>query len=174
MNKIKIAKQLVSLAKQLVQSNNNLMNAINIKRQLEKIHIQEYLPFRKIHAGSWMSFPINRNSKLPDIYVNFNDGKVQAGYNYIDNNEIDYHSPEQESISGLIEELAIIKKMIGEIVINIKNDDLTERENTDTENPDEEIVEDETSTDVDVLDEEMIEEDTEQETVEETEKHEAW
>ena len=73
MNRIKIAKQLIKLAKDLVEQQSTLMNETNIKRELEKVHISEYLPFRKIHQGEWMSFPINRNANLPDIYIHFDD-----------------------------------------------------------------------------------------------------
>jgi hypothetical protein len=108
---------------------------------LEKVHIKDYQAFRKIHSGEWISFPINRNANLPDIYVKFDDGKINVGYNYLDDNEIDYHAPEQESLSGMIEELAMIKNKINEILVNIKNEDLSIQEN---EKPQEEIPQEET------------------------------
>ena len=114
------------------------MNATNIKKELEKIHISEYLPFIKIHMGEWISYPINRNSNLPDIYVYFKDGKVTLGYNYLDENIQDYQSAEQDSIAGMIEELAIIKTKLKDIIVNIKNDDLNKKEQQKKEETSEE------------------------------------
>lgn len=128
MNKIKIAKQLIKLAKDLVESQSTLMTETNIKQQLEKVHIKEYLPFRKIHTGEWIAFPINRNANLPDIYIHFDDGKLTAGYSYVSQEELDYQGAEQESLVGMLEELAIIKNKINEIVINTKNEKLDENE----------------------------------------------
>ena len=112
------------------------MNETNIKRELEKVHISEYLPFRKIHQGEWMSFPINRNANLPDIYIHFDDGKLTVGYSYVNQEELDYHGVEQESLVGMLEELAIIKNKINEIVVNTKNEQLDENEAKSDEDDD--------------------------------------
>lgn len=154
MNKIKIAKQLIKLAKDLVESQSTLMTETNIKQELEKVHIKQYLPFRKIHTGEWIAFPINRNANLPDIYIHFDDGKLTAGYSYVSQEELDYQGAEQESLVGMLEELAIIKNKINEIVINTKNEKLDENEQNSKEQEDSSDLDSELQEDEDFLDEE--------------------
>ena len=149
MNKIKIAKQLIKLAKDLVESQSTLMTETNIKKELEKVHIKQYLPFRKIHTGDWIAFPINRNANLPDIYIHFDDGKLTAGYSYVSQEELDYQGAEQESLVGMLEELAIIKNKINEIVINTKNEKLDENEQNQKQEEDTSSQEQEDSFDFD-------------------------
>jgi hypothetical protein len=47
-----------------------------------------------------------------------------VGYSFIDENKLDYHGNEQDSLPGMLEELSILKLKINEIVVNIKNEKL--------------------------------------------------
>lgn len=148
MNKnVMVAKELIRLAKQVIFSQ-GILSQENLFNELKKIQIEEYQHFKKVHNGIWISYPVNRNANLPDIYVIFNDEKLYCGYNYISEQEQDYQGAVQESIIGLLQELAIIEKNINEIVVNLKNEELDkknkqQKEESDDEQEDEEESEDE-------------------------------
>jgi hypothetical protein len=65
MNNIKVAKRLIKLAKELLESQSDIINDFNIKKELKKIHIKEYQSFKMIKPGEWRAYPINRNANLP-------------------------------------------------------------------------------------------------------------
>lgn len=148
MNKnVMVAKQLIKLAKQVIFSQ-GILSQENLFNELKKIQIEEYQPFKKVHNGIWISYPVNRNANLPDIYVVFNDEKLYCGYNYISEEEQDYQGAVQESIIGLLQELAIIEENINKIVVELKNEELDkknkqQKEESDDEQEDEENTDDE-------------------------------
>lgn len=153
MNNIKIAKQLIKLAKQLITQNVTLND--QIFEELKKITIEQYQVFTQVHEGQWISFPINRNAELPDIYVTIKNNKFYCGYNFLNDQKQDYHGAGQESIIGLLEELSIIKQKIDEIVINLKNVQLDKqkeksKQEQGNEEQDEQSSEDEEDLDLDL------------------------
>lgn len=134
MNKnIKIAKQLIKLAKQIISDKQDVMNQENIEKQLKTINIKEYKPFKKLHDGEWMCYPKNRNAELPDIYAKFEDGKVFVGYNYQSEDMEDYQGTPQQTISGMLQEIAIMKKSVDEAVVNVKNKVMDEKQQGEKE-----------------------------------------
>ena len=143
MNKnVMVAKELIKLAKQVIFSQ-GILTQENIFNELQKIEIEEYQKFKRVHECVWISYPVNRNANLPDIYVIFNDGKLYCGYNYISEQEQDYQGAVQESIIGLLQELAIIEKNINEIVVNLKNEELDKKNKQQKENQEDEQQQDE-------------------------------
>ena len=76
----------------------------------------------RVHNNEWMCFPKNRNAHVPILYVIISGGKYVAGYKYIDETESqDHEGTPQDSVSGLLEEIAIIKSAISDVVTMEKN-----------------------------------------------------
>ena len=158
MNKnVMIAKELIKLAKQVIFSQ-GILSQENLFNELKKIQIEEYQHFKKVHDGIWISYPVNRNANLPDIYVVFNDEKLYCGYNYISEQEQDYQGAVQESIIGLLQELAIIEKNINEIVVNLKNEELDKKNKQQKEESDDEQQQQEEDEELDFGDEQQQQE----------------
>lgn len=123
-NRLKIARQLIKLARNLIQE--STLSQQNILHELKKININEYRLFTQVHDGQWIAYPVNRNADLPDIYVVLKDGKLKCGYNFIDSEQLDYEGTPQSSIVGLLQEMYILKDKIDNIVVNLKNEQLDE------------------------------------------------
>lgn len=123
-NRLKIARQLIRLAKNLVQE--STLSQQNILNELKKININEYRLFTQVHDGEWIAYPVNRNADLPDIYVVLKDNKLYCGYNFIDSEQLDYEGTPQQSIVGLLQQIYVLKDKIDNIVVNLKNEQLDE------------------------------------------------
>ena len=94
----------------------------DVGAELAKIEIDEYGHFLRIHSNEWMCFPKNRNAHVPILYVIISGGKYVAGYKYLDETENkDHEGAPQDSVSGLLEEIAIIKSAISEVITMEKN-----------------------------------------------------
>lgn len=94
----------------------------DIGAELAKVEIDEYGHFVRVHNNEWMCFPKNRNAHIPIIYVIISGGKYVAGYKYLDETENkDCEGAPQDSVSGLLEEIAIIKSAISDVVTMEKN-----------------------------------------------------
>lgn len=94
-----------------------------IMEELKKIRIDEYGKFIRIHKNEWMCFPKNRAAEIPLIYVIMSKGKYVAGYTFLDHLEsnTNYEGSPQESVAGVIEELAVIKEMLSDEITKAKN-----------------------------------------------------
>ena len=94
----------------------------DVDAELAKVEIDEYGHFIRVHNNEWMCFPKNRNAHVPILYVIISGGKYVAGYRYIDKTESqDHEGAPQDSVSGLLEEIAIIKSAISDVVTMEKN-----------------------------------------------------
>lgn len=94
-----------------------------ISEELRKIRIDEYGKFIRIHKNEWMCFPKNRAAEIPVIYVIVSGGKYVAGYTFLDHLEsnTNYEGAPQDSVAGVIEEMAVIKEMLADEITRAKN-----------------------------------------------------
>lgn len=134
-NRLKIARQLIRLANNLIQESS--LSQQNILHELKKININEYRLFTQVHEGEWIAYPVNRNADLPDIYVVLKDNKLYCGYNFIDSEQLDYEGTPQQSIVGLLQQIYVLKDKIDNIVVNLKNEQLDEEGKEGEEGEDE-------------------------------------
>ena len=95
----------------------------DVGKELSKFELDEYGHFVRVHQNEWMCFPKNRAAEVPVIYVIMSKGKYVAGYAFLDHLEsnTNYEGSPQESIAGIIEELAVIKEMLSDEITKAKN-----------------------------------------------------
>ena len=94
----------------------------DVGKELSKFELDEYGHFVRVHQNEWMCFPKNRNAHVPILYVIISGGKYVAGYKYLDETENpDHEGAPQDSIAGMLEELAIIRSAISDVITMEKN-----------------------------------------------------
>lgn len=116
----------ISISNELIRVANEILafqDEYDIEDSLSHFELSEYSHFVQLHEGEWICAPVNRNANVPFIYVEqLSDGLIVAGYSYLDGDENGYEGTPQESVTGLLEELAHIKNDIEQIAVSARNE----------------------------------------------------